>query len=51
MSNQKLIQARLQRHWTQEQASARVGVAVGTYRRWEAGTQLPHTSTLAWKMD
>jgi transcriptional regulator with XRE-family HTH domain len=47
MSNQKLRQARKQRHWTQEQASARIGVAVGTYRRWESGTQLPHPSALA----
>lgn len=47
MSNQKLIQARKQRHWTQEQASEKIGVSVGTYRRWEAGTQLPHPSTLA----
>ncbi len=47
MSNQKLRQARKQRHWTQEQASARIGVAIGTYRRWESGTQLPHLSTLA----
>ncbi len=30
MSNQKLRQARKQRHWTQEQASARIGVAVGS---------------------
>jgi DNA-binding XRE family transcriptional regulator len=45
--NQKLLRARRKRFWTQEEASAKVNVAVGTYRRWEQGTQLPHTSTLA----
>lgn len=46
MSNQKLLQARAQRHWTQEQAAARIGIGISTYRRWESGAQLPHASTL-----
>lgn len=46
MSNRRLLQARVQRHWTQEQAAENIGVWVSTYRRWEAGTRLPHASSL-----
>ena len=34
-TNQKLQDARKQRNWTIEQASAQIGVDIKTYRRWE----------------
>jgi transcriptional regulator with XRE-family HTH domain/tetratricopeptide (TPR) repeat protein len=46
MINTQLIEARLKRHLTTEEASKRIGVSDKTYRRWEYGTHQPHISTL-----
>src|SRR5437879_3394410 len=44
--NEKLEAARLQRRWSVEVASARVGVSVNTFNRWERGLQIPQLDTL-----
>ena len=41
----KLIQARLQKHWTQEQAANLAGVSVREWRGWEKGA-MPHLSSI-----
>lgn len=45
MENKYLIQARLNRLWTEDDASEKVGVSTKTYRRWEAG-RVPNLKTL-----
>lgn len=44
--NKKLRQARNRRHWSIEEAAARIGVSRQTLIRWEQGTQIPHGSSL-----
>lgn len=44
--NTKLEQARLQRRWSVETASNKVGVSVNTFNRWERGLQVPQLETL-----
>src|SRR5258707_390689 len=44
--NEKLRQARHDRHWSVDYAAKRIGVGRTTYLRWEQGTQIPHDSTL-----
>ncbi len=44
--NEKLKQARLQKKWTLERASEKVGVHISTYNKWELGKQEPHLTTL-----
>src|SRR6266700_325723 len=39
--NSKLIQARMQRHWSQEQAATAINVDRKTYNRWERGLSFP----------
>src|SRR5690348_18433442 len=39
--NVKLVQARVQQHWSQEQAAADIGVDRKTYNRWERGLSFP----------
>ncbi len=46
MANEKLLRARLQKHWTIEYICDRTGISEKTYRRLEAGTHKPHLSTL-----
>lgn len=45
-SNQKLRKKRETHQWTIEEVSAKIGVDVRTYRRWERGTQRPHFHSL-----
>ncbi len=42
----KLIHARQQKHWTQEQAAGKAGVDTGTYGKWERGIITPRASSL-----
>ncbi len=42
----KLIHARQQKHWTQEQAAGKAGVDAGTYGKWERGIVTPRASSL-----
>jgi transcriptional regulator with XRE-family HTH domain len=44
--NEKLEAARLQRRWSVEVASAKVGISVNTFNRWERGLQIPQLDTL-----
>lgn len=44
--NRKLQQERDKRHWSIDEASARIGVSRLTYIRWEQGRQTPHGSSL-----
>lgn len=44
--NEKLEAARLQRRWSVEVASAKAGVSVNTFNRWERGLQVPQLDTL-----
>jgi transcriptional regulator with XRE-family HTH domain len=44
--NEKLEAARLQRRWSVDVASAKVGVSVNTFNRWERGLQIPQLDTL-----
>lgn len=46
MPNTKLEAARLQRRWSVEVASSKVGVSTNTFNRWERGLQLPQLETL-----
>jgi transcriptional regulator with XRE-family HTH domain len=40
--NEALTRARSARRWTQADAARRLGIAPGTYSRWERGEQRPH---------
>lgn len=42
----KLIRARQQKHWTQEQAAGKAGVDTGTYGKWERGIVTPRASSI-----
>ena len=44
--NIKLEAARLQRRWSVEVASNKVGISVNTFNRWERGLQIPQLETL-----
>ncbi|TMC20243.1 MAG: helix-turn-helix transcriptional regulator [Chloroflexi bacterium] len=44
--NNRLRSARLERSWTPEFVSGKVGVSLNTYNRWEAGEQMPRLSSL-----
>ncbi|MBV9711951.1 MAG: helix-turn-helix transcriptional regulator [Ktedonobacteraceae bacterium] len=44
--NRKLEAARLEKRWSVEVASKKVGVSVNTFNRWERGLQLPQLETL-----
>lgn len=44
--NIKLEAARLQRRWSVELASNKVGISVNTFNRWERGLQIPQLETL-----
>lgn len=44
--NTKLELARLQRRWSVEIASNKVGVSINTFNRWERGLQVPQLETL-----
>ncbi|GCE13955.1 helix-turn-helix domain-containing protein [Tengunoibacter tsumagoiensis] len=44
--NNRLEAARLQRRWSVEVASSKIGVSVNTYNRWERGLQVPQLETL-----
>ncbi len=44
--NSQLKSARLQKSWTAEFVSAKVGVSCETYGRWESGQQTPRRSSL-----
>ncbi|MBV9689344.1 MAG: helix-turn-helix transcriptional regulator, partial [Ktedonobacteraceae bacterium] len=46
MANEKLLRARLQKHWTIEYICSKINISEKTYRRLEAGTHKPHLSTL-----
>jgi transcriptional regulator with XRE-family HTH domain len=46
MPNHKLEAARLQRRWSVEVTSKKIGVSVNTFNRWERGLQLPQLETL-----
>ena len=46
VGNKKLETARLQRRWSVEVASAKVGISVNTFNRWERGLQIPQLDTL-----
>ena len=46
MANEKLLRARLHKHWTIEYICDQTGISEKTYRRLEAGTHKPHLSTL-----
>jgi transcriptional regulator with XRE-family HTH domain len=47
MINQQLLEARLEKGWSIEVASARIGVGRVTYSRWENGHQEPQSKVLA----
>jgi transcriptional regulator with XRE-family HTH domain len=42
----RLRRARIEKGWTLQEASKKVGVSLATYRRWEAGLQKPHLFSL-----
>jgi DNA-binding XRE family transcriptional regulator len=44
--NEKLISARLQQMWSQEEAARRIGVDKKTYCNWENGRQEPQIRCL-----
>ncbi|GAC1463928.1 MAG: hypothetical protein PVS3B1_02610 [Ktedonobacteraceae bacterium] len=44
--NMRLEAARLERRWSVEVASSKVGVSVNTFNRWERGLQVPQLETL-----
>src|SRR6266704_1058116 len=44
--NEKLEAARLQKRWSVEVASAKAGISVNTFNRWERGLQIPQLDTL-----
>ncbi len=44
--NTKLEAARLQRRWSVEVASNKIGISVNTFNRWERGLQVPQLETL-----
>src|SRR3981081_2711089 len=44
--NTMLKSARMQKSWTPEFVSEKVGVSLNTYIRWETGVQLPRLSSL-----
>jgi len=44
--NTKLEAARLQRRWSVEVASTKIGISVNTFNRWERGLQVPQLETL-----
>jgi transcriptional regulator with XRE-family HTH domain len=46
MKNQQLIDVRVRKRWSPEEASQRVGVTERTYRRWENGLRVPRMESL-----
>ncbi len=45
--NSMLKSARMQKSWTPEYVCEQIGVSLNTYKRWEAGSQLPGHASLA----
>ena len=46
VANQRLIEARLEKCWSQEQAASECGVGERSYRRWESGESYPSLASL-----
>jgi DNA-binding XRE family transcriptional regulator len=46
VKNQQLINARVHKRWSPEEASQHVGVTEKTYRRWEDGLRIPQMESL-----